>query len=358
MNIRYFSKRGQTWLDFKDAAGKRHRVPSGCITEADAIRQAPSILARVLGGASTATATPKATPSATEPPARGPTIEDAFKHAMRTRTKWMESKDKPGLERIKDQLVAYFGPQFRLSEATRTRVQKWREDMMATPGQRKGTKLSNSTINHKLTMLSVLLEENDFPPHTVRHLSVEGNRRARRTREEELQAVISWCFANHTRKDATTLADMVQVALATTARRSELLGLLWTDVYFDRNCVMFRNTKNGTNREVAVADVAMRVLERRVQYGNLGPFHGVAPSQITALWNSAKEALGLSEDHEFVFHVATRHEGLSRLGDQGASAFQIKAFGGHKSIAAADRYVKPEAESLRELANGIMAPRP
>ena len=41
------------------------------------------------------------------------------------------------------------------------------------------------------------------------------------------------------------------------------------------------------------------------------------------LWCGASEQLGLSDDHEFVFHVATRHEGLSRLAENGASIFEL-----------------------------------
>ena len=271
---------------------------------------------------------------------------------MRTREKWISSKDKRGLAGMLDALVAYFGEDFRLGQADRARVLKWREAMLKEPGKREGSTLSHSTINHRLTMLSVLLEAHELPPHNVKHLSVIGNRRKRRTREEELQAVISWCLANHARKDATTLADLVQVGLHTTARKSELLGLLWSDVYFDLGQVTFRDTKNGKSRTVPLTDACKRILERRIGYGGTGPFTAASKWQLGALWADARKALGLEDDVEFVFHVATRHEGASRLGDQGASAFQIKAMMGN-TIQAADIYVKPEVESLRALAEGI-----
>ena len=88
-------------------------------------------------------------------------------------------------------------------------------------------------------------------------------------------------------------------------------------------------------------------MERRVTYGADRPFTTLNKWQAGALWRDAREAIGLKDDVEFVFHVATRHEGLSRIADTGASAFTLKTYSGHKSIAAADRYVKPSLDSLR-----------
>ena len=169
-------------------------------------------------------------------------------------------------------------------------------------------------------------------------------------------APTNWLLTNHRRQGATTLADLIQVALHTTAREGEWLDMLWADVYFDTASVLYRDTKNGESRPGTLDDVAMRILERRRGYGLPGPFKDLSKSQLQALWRDGRKALGLENDHEFVFHVATRHEGLSRLGDAGASSFQIKAYGGHSSIVAADRYVRPSMDSLRSLATHISNP--
>jgi integrase len=350
MKVRYFEKRPGAWhLDFRGADGKRLR-PYGGSTEQDARRNAPEVIGRALAGSSA----PIGPTSPTVAPARasGMTFEQAFKRGLRTREKWIQAKDRASLQQTFDQVTAYWGLDTDVSTATREAVKGWRSAMLEEDGKRKGTKLSASTINHRMSMLNVLLEIADCQPHGVKFLSVKGNRRKRRAREEELQAVIAWCVANHQRKGALLLADMVTFGLNTTARKGELIGLAWPDVYFDLRQVTFRDTKNGTSRTVPLNDPALRVLERRRELGGAGPFQGVGTWQLGALWRDARAALGLAEDEEFVFHVATRHEGASRLGDQGASAFQIKAMMGN-TIQAADIYVKPEVESLRALAEGI-----
>ena len=78
MHVRYYLYRSSIWLDFKDAAGKRHRVPSGCLTEAEAMRATPAILTRVLLAAA---ALPS--PSAATPAGHGTTIQEAFGRGLK-----------------------------------------------------------------------------------------------------------------------------------------------------------------------------------------------------------------------------------------------------------------------------------
>jgi integrase len=353
MNVRYYEKRPGAWhLDFRSPDGRRLR-PYGGTTEAEARRAAPGVIAKALAGPAVPEVPALATVPLADQPRAGMTFAQAFKKGMRERPKWIQAKDKITIKQTYDQVAAYWGADSDLGKVTREAVKDWRAAMLEEDGKREGTKLSPSTINHRMSMLNVLMEVADVAPHGVKFLSVEGNRRSRRTRAEELQAMAAWCITNHARKGALLLADLITVGLNTAARKSELTGLEWADVYFDLKQLRFRDTKNGTHRVIPVSEVVMRVLERRKEAGEPAPFAGVGKWQLGALWRDARTALGLGEDEEFVFHVATRHEGLSRLGDQGASAFQIKAMSGHKAITAADRYVRPEVESLRALAEGI-----
>jgi integrase len=280
------------------------------------------------------------------------TLKEAYEKGMRDREQWVTAKDKASITQTYSKVAAKWGEDRQLHTIEHEEVLKWRDDMRKEPGKRTGTLLTHSTINHRLSMLSVLLELARVRPHGVKHLPTRGNRRERRAREEEIQALISWCHANYERKGALTLADMITVGLNTTARAGELGRLQWPDVYFDLRQLCFRDTKNGKSRMVPMADVVYDILHRRRENGLEGPFSDLGKPQRLALFKAARQALKLDEDHEFVFHVVTRHEGASRLGDQGASAFQLKAMMGN-TIQAADIYCKPSVESLRGLANGI-----
>lgn len=353
MKIRYFPKRGVIWLDFKDGAGERRRVPTTATTQHEAEKQAPAIVARILSNSSTSGTAPEGRQKAvvgTIVRPTGMTLREAFDQAHRER--WLKSKDLTSKKTDFKGLLLSNGKLTEdmdcavMTQELMTELRAW---WTTQPGLRAGTKLSNSTINHRLTIASILLETAKGQPHLVKHLSTKGNRRKRRVREEELQAVVSWCIANHHRKGAIIMADLVVFGMHSTNRLGDLLSLKWADVYLDKNMTVFRDPKNGQSHTGHLTPVAKNILERRFACGGDGPFTDLGKPQAEALWRSARAAMGLEHDHEFVFHVATRHEGLSRLGENGATAFEMKAFSGHQSIVAMDRYVKPSVESLERV---------
>jgi len=359
MKVRYFEKRGEYWLDFKMPDGSRKRVPSGCSTLKQAEAASTAIVASYLSKRpTTSTVQPVASSSASNGPC-GLTLQQAFDKGMKERESWVDSKSKESLRGNFKALTStskLLHADMDCSVMTRDLMMALRAEWKEQPGLRPGTTTSNSTINHRLVMASTLLEIANLPPHTVKGLSVTNNRRMRRVSENELQAVQSWLYSQHHRKGATTMADLVLVGLNTTARMSELLNLTWADVHLEEGYMVVRNTKNGDSRHGALTDVSKRVLERRLGYGGTGPFTDLGKPQAEQLWRDARKAIGLEEDREFVFHVATRHEGLSRLADSGESAYVVQAFGGHKSIASSARYVKPSMATL-QAAGAAISPK-
>lgn len=349
MQVRYFEKRPGAWhLDFW-VDGKRKRPFGGC-TEAEARKQAPQVIARVLQGDALAAVAPSAL--TIDPLTRtvgapgtstlgGKTIQQAFNEALRTRERWMQSKDKKTLHQTFGQLG--LGGDFPVAGLTRDKVRELRAAWMDEPGKRKDTKLSASTVNHRLSMLSVLLEVCDLPPHGVRHLSTKGNQRTRRALAHEVAAVQSWLLANATRKGALALADIITVALETGAREGELLRIQPGDLLGDT--VTFRETKNGSTRTVPLPPASQRILEARKALPG-GPFGELSNSQLGALWNDAKAACGI-EDDEFVFHLL-RHEAASRMTDAGVQPLVIAAILGHESLATTKRYTHANQQAMRD----------
>ncbi len=361
MKIRTFEKRGIWHLDFVHE-GQRLRPSTGCKTEQEALQRATTVMADAINRLNTKEQQRDTMPallwssSPTSSPSRqlgGMTFREAFEKGKKEREKWLKA-DLKTLQSTFDSVVAYWGADRPLMDAHYNAVMEWRSAMREEEGKRAGTKLSASTINHRLSLLSVLLEVAKLPPHGVKHLSTKGNERKRRVREEELRAVQAWLSAHSMdRKGAASFSDLITVALHTTARQGELLALKWPDVYFDRGVVVFRDPKNGEFREGVLTDTAQRILERRLGYGLQGPFTDLNKDRCGDLWEQARKALGLEDDPEFVFHVATRHEGLSRVGETGTNTFMVMAMGGHKSPATSKRYVKPSTQSLRKLGDAI-----
>ena len=276
------------------------------------------------------------------------TLLDAFQRGMRIRDKWITSKDKPGLRQIFDKVAEYFGLSTELSAISREDVLEWRYEMLDEDGRREGTTLSTSTVNHRLSMMSVLLDIAELPAHKVKHLSTRGNHRMRRISDEELARLPQWLASRDHLKGAYTFRDLIGLALQTGARQGELIGLTWEDV--SPATLTFRDTKNSESRTVPLTAAAKAVMAGRTGFAG-GPFTDVDKFRMTVLWADFREFMELQKDHEFVFH-ALRHEALSRLADRGVNAFTIQAIAGHSNVTTTQRYVK---SSLRAMAEAMGA---
>lgn len=330
MNIRYFEKRPGAWhLDFRRLDGTRCR-PYGGATEKEARANTQRLIAMAEG------------PREATLPTSGPTLRASFEVALKVREKWLQAKDKGSLE------TTYRGlglpDAFPLAGLSRDKVRELRAKWMAEPGKRQGTKLAPSTINHRLSMLSVLLEVQDMAPHNVKHLSTKGNARHRRISDAEFTQMRNWAIDSRL-KDSSEFYRLMVAGLETGARLGELLTVLPADVR--ENSVTFRSTKNHLSRTVPLTPAAKAALS--TAGGLLGPFPALTVDRVTALWSAMRASMGLAEDHNFVFHLL-RHECASRLADRGLGAHTIMAMLGHESIKTSEGYVKM---SLGGLARAI-----
>jgi integrase len=147
------------------------------------------------------------------------------------------------------------------------------------------------------------------------------------------------------------------VALATGARRGELLKLPWADVDLKAGSILLRETKNADDRRVPLIGEAR---DRLIEWGKVRRlddprvFPGSAPDRAPPLdraWGQAKAAAGVENlrIHDL------RHSCGSFLAKAGASAFQIAAVLGHRSgPGLTARYVHLIAEDSRELLEGAL----
>lgn len=340
MNIRYFEKRPGAWhLDFR-VGGHRYR-PYGGSTQREAEANAAKVIAAALGpAAATVPTVGQLLPTVKQMAEGGMTLEQAYRKGLQVHPRWVQSKSKVTLQQTFDNLgVKPYLPCAALTrDFVRGLVQQWRQE----PGKRAGSALSPSTINHRLSMLSVLLKVADCQPHGVEHLSVKGNRRTRRITDEEINRIGWWCH-NTGRRGSKALHALVLLALDTCARQGELLGLEWRDV--GKDAVTFRDTKNGETRTVPLTARAAGLLEAR--RGLPRPFSDTNAQQVKHLWSDMRIALGLATDEEFVFH-ALRHEGISRLVDKGVNPFVIQAIAGHSNITTTQVYAHASLGAMRQ----------
>ncbi|MFN3914719.1 MAG: tyrosine-type recombinase/integrase [Aquabacterium sp.] len=343
MNIRYFQRGPVWWIDVRDG-GERKKASTGHTSLEEARKVGPELALRALAALRSPKSSPCADASVNAP--KGHTLKGAFKLCMTTREAWIKSRDKESLTNTFNVLADQLGEDFPMEKLNRDFVRNLRSQWLEEPGKRRGTKLSHSTINGRLSMLSVLLEACDLPPHTVKHLSVKGQRRTRRFNQMEIQQMQSWLLANAQRKGALVLHDMITVALVTGARAGELEGLPHGDIDMQSRIVTLRHTKNGTTRRVPFDEACARIFEaRRAAPG--GPFMELGKSQRSALIREIREALGLEHDEEFVFHIL-RHEAASRMVAAGIQPLVVQSYMGHSSINTTGIYVHNNDEVLHE----------
>jgi integrase len=211
-------------------------------------------------------------------------------------------------------------------------------DELAKRPNRAGKPITGATVNRHLTALSAVLtvatkEYGWLPKNPVANVSrlADSKGRERFLSEAERQALLTACDAS----ECAALGPCVRLALATGARKGELMGLEWANVNLDRRTVRFVDTKNGDNRTVPLAPTAVAVL-KAWKKGRL-PTGLVFPMTIDGIdkpWREAREAAGLGD---FRFHDL-RHSAASYLAMSGASLMDIAAILGHKTLAMVKRY--------------------
>jgi integrase len=211
-------------------------------------------------------------------------------------------------------------------------------DRLATKNSRSGKPLAGGTVNRHLAALSGVLKiaVTEFgwisknPASKINKLA-ESKGRERFLNERERAALLEECRAS----SCAALLPIVQFALATGARKGEILALQWAGVDLERRTAHFLDTKNGESRTVPLAPVAVTVLQTwrkgRLPVGNV---FAENQSTLDNAWQAAPDAAGLPDVR---FHDL-RHSAASYLAMSGASLMDIAAILGHKTLAMVKRY--------------------
>ena len=234
--------------------------------------------------------------------------------------------------------LAWWGAQLgtqRLTEVTPARLAACRDQLAVSraPG----------TVNQYLASLShafsVAVTEwawlEASPLRRVRHLR-EPRGRVRFLSEAERTRLLRACRASHNR----TLYPLVVLALATGARKMELLQLTWRDVHLQRATITLQHTKNRVRRTLPLAALALVEVQtlakvRRIDTPLLFPrADGQQPIDLRYAWAQALEAAQITD---FRFHDL-RHSAASYLAMNGASLVEIAEVLGHKTLQMVKRY--------------------
>jgi integrase len=223
----------------------------------------------------------------------------------------------------------------RLDQGTPARLTACRERLAETRAP--------ATVNRYLAVLShavnVAVQEWGWleasPLRRVRRLR-EPQGRVRCLDEVERHRLLDACAQSPNR----FLLPVVVLALATGARKQELLGLTWREVDLHRERVLLLVTKTGERRSVPLTGRALTELQtlakvRRLDTALVFPRRdGHAPIDIRHAWQQAVRQAGLTD---FRCHDL-RHCCASYLAMNGASLVEIAEVLGHTTLQMVKRY--------------------
>ena len=193
-----------------------------------------------------------------------------------------------------------------------------------------------STLSHALSVAVTewqWLEES--PLRRVRRLR-EPRGRVRCLTDDERTCLLQACQASSTR----VLYPLVVLALATGARKMELLRLTWPDIDFRRAQLTLEHTKNRERRALPLTGLALQEVERLAKVRRLDTAllfpraDGRQPLDIRYAWAHALQAAEIADCR---FHDL-RHSCASYLAMSGASLVEIAAVLGHKTLQMVQRY--------------------
>lgn len=169
-------------------------------------------------------------------------------------------------------------------------------------------------------------------------LKPDSNRRTRTVTPQELQSILDALFD----RDKCAYRLTMFCALSC-CRFSEAANLEWKDVDLGAGRALFRNTKNGTSREIPLSETLMHLF-RGMEPGHAQVFLGSQGKpyvQAPKSFRDVVEELGLNEGRSrldrLVFH-SLRHSGATRLGQSGIPLRDMMDLAGWKTPSMALRY--------------------
>lgn len=131
--------------------------------------------------------------------------------------------------------------------------------------------------------------------------------------------------------------DYVLLAVALPRRREELLTMKWSD--YDGQTIVLRDTKHPTHPRdevVPVPELAQEIINRQPRYPGEARILPYKPNSVSAAFQRAVRTVNLG-------HIRLhdlRHEGISRLFEQGLAIQEVSLISGHTSWAALKRYTQ------------------
>jgi integrase len=170
-----------------------------------------------------------------------------------------------------------------------------------------------------------------------------GGKRDRRPTEDELHHLVHALESKFGQK----YADAARFAAITAMRRGEIVKLLWSDVDEIKKMVLVRNRKDprkkiGNDQWIPLLGDSWDILQKQPRDSDR--IFAVHEQTLSKYFKAACDSLGIIDLH---FHDL-RHEGTSKLFEEGYQIQQVALVTGHKDWRHLRRYTNLKPEDLHK----------
>lgn len=207
-----------------------------------------------------------------------------------------------------------------------------------------------STVNRELALLSrvlryaradcgIRLPDNPLFGVTRPRNNRHRDRRLRPGEEERLIAAITADQERDTQGRYVTgtrnpwILPLVQLAIETAMRRSELLAIHWQHVDLERRVIRLITSKNGHGRAIPLSTKAVAIL-RDLPRSEDGRVFPLTANALKCAWRRITRAAGLED---LRFHDL-RHEATSRYFEKQLQIMEVASITGHRDLSMLMRY--------------------
>ena len=265
-----------------------------------------------------------------------------------------ESRNSIGKFTVKE-LIDRYSQTIPVSYPTLSNLKFWEREIGdmkisdLTPGIVKGIRskraetFSVSTVNRELSVLkrvlnysvseSCLIDRNPIAGVSILPGAVRRDRWI--TKEEEDRLLLN---------SPVWLAAIIEFALNTGMRRSEILNLQWEHVFMDKGYLIVNKSKNGNKRNIPINTTVSAVLTLAGPNSFGFVFRGITQRSLEYTFQKAVNGSGSLDLH---FHDL-RHTFASRLVQSGCDLYRVQILMGHSSFDMVNRYAHHSVGSLRE----------
>jgi len=184
----------------------------------------------------------------------------------------------------------------------------------------------------------------------------KSKKRDRRPTQDELDRLRAY-FAERAWRMQIPMADIVDFAVASAKRESEITRLLWSDVDESNRTVLLRDAKHprhkdGNHKRFPLLADAWAIVQRQPRVAGEDRIFPFNPSSVGTAFTRACKELRIDDLH---FHDM-RHEAKSRLFEQGYDIPEVAAVTLHESWNELKRYTQLRPESLHREADRTTSP--